>query len=306
MGHGRIGPWRTLSTGVLIAFAAAFLVTLVAAAGSARLGYDFQAAYLPAADSLLGSGSPYSDTLREGEEWYVYPPQLALALVPFTLLPPNLATFLAFLGCLMALVVALAIVGVRDIRCYASVLMWTPCWSALEMANVSAVFPHAVAIVWRYRETVWRPVIGLGIAVSMKLFLWPLLVWELAAKRFRVGVLGAAIGIGLTAFAWAAIGFRGFLSYPDQLAKIRIDDSYSLYATTIALGGSGTLGTVVMAAMGGALLGAVVILGRRGEELRAFSCAIAAALALTPIVWQHYLVLVVVPLAAARPRFTLV
>ena len=35
----------------------------------------------------------------------------------------------------------------------------------------------------------------------------------------------------------------------------------------------------------------------------ALTAAIAASLALTPILWIHYLVLLIVPLALARPRF---
>ena len=46
------------------------------------------------------------------------------------------------------------------------------------------------------------------------------------------------------------------------------------------------------------------MLGRRGEDLRSFTLALAASLALTPIVWLHYLVLLLVPLAIARPRFS--
>jgi hypothetical protein len=41
--------------------------------------------------------------------------------------------------------------------------------------------------------------------------------------------------------------------------------------------------------------------GRRGGERSAFVLAIAASLALTPIVWLHYFALLVVVVAVARP-----
>lgn len=304
--QARLGLWRTASSGVLMGIAAMFLATLVVAAGSVRLGYDFHAGYLKAAEVVRETGSPYvppEDSLAVGQLPYVYPPQLALLLVPLTALSTDVAAFLAFLVSLAALLGALAVIGVRDPRCFAAVLIWAPGFNALEMANVSACLALAVALLWRYRQMLWRPSLALGLAVSTKLFLWPLLVWAVAGRRYRVAGLALASGVAVTVSAWGAIGFDGLLSYPDQLARIRVEDSYSITALTTALGGSEALGTALSAMIGGALLGAVVILGRRGDEFRAFTCAIAAALALTPVVWQHYLILLAVPLGIAVPRF---
>src|SRR5262249_12788009 len=47
-----------------------------------------------------------------------------------------------------------------------------------------------------------------------------------------------------------------------------------------------------------------VVLARRGDDERSFICTIAATLALTPIVWLHYLTLLLVPMAIARPRLS--
>ena len=73
---------------------------------------------------------------------------------------------------------------------------------------------------------------------------------------------------------------------------------------TAAVGGGDVLASTMSAIVGGALLSAVVVLGRRGDDFRAFTCAIAAALAITPVVWQHYLVLLAVPLGIVAPRFS--
>ena len=55
------------------------------------------------------------------------------------------------------------------------------------------------------------------------------------------------------------------------------------------------------------LLVAAAVLARRGSnELGALALALAAALALSPVVWLHYLVLLVVPIAVARARLSLV
>ena len=305
----RLGLRRTLSTGLLVGAAAIMMIPLLGAAGSEQLGYDFRRGYLPAAESLRVSGSPYVTQeieTADGRLPYVYPPQLAIALVPLTALPVDVAAVLAFLGSLAALIGALAVVGVRDVRCYAAVLVWTPGWNALEMANVSAALALALALAWRFRAKVWRLAILLGLAISTKLFLWPLLAWAIATRRFRAAGLAAAIGLVVSLTAWAAIGFDGLRSYPDQLSRIEIRDSYSIVGITEELGFGPTVGHVLTVIVGGALLGLLVSLSRRGDELGAFTCGIAAALAFTPVVWQHYLVLLVVPLAIARPRFSAV
>ena len=43
--------------------------------------------------------------------------------------------------------------------------------------------------------------------------------------------------------------------------------------------------------------------GRRGFDERSLALALAAALALSPIVWLHYFVLLLVPIALARRTF---
>jgi hypothetical protein len=55
-------------------------------------------------------------------------------------------------------------------------------------------------------------------------------------------------------------------------------------------------------AFGLLLLTAVVWTARRGDERSAFILAIAAALALSPLVWLHYFAFLVVVVALAQPR----
>ena len=55
--------------------------------------------------------------------------------------------------------------------------------------------------------------------------------------------------------------------------------------------------------VGGALLVGCVVFARRGDDQRSFTCAVAATLALSPIVWLHYLV---VAARSARDRATAV
>jgi alpha-1,2-mannosyltransferase len=298
--HAALGGRRLISTTLLVLAAGALLTTLVAS-GSDRLAADFQASYLQAADALRATGTPYSAAL---ELPYVYPPLLAELLVPFTFLPNDVASFLALLVAVGSVLGALAVVGVRDVRCYAAVVIWAPGWNAFEMANVTAVLALAVALVWRYRDSAWPSASALGAALVLKLFLWPLLVWAAVTHRVRLAAGAVLVGASLALVSWAVIGFAGFTSFPDQLGEIEFEQSYSLVAMSSALGLGTTAGYVASALVGAALLAAVVVLGRRGDEVGSFACAIAAALVFSPVVWLHYLVLLAVPLGIARPRFS--
>jgi hypothetical protein len=111
----------------------------------------------------------------------------------------------------------------------------------------------------------------------------------------------------VTLAAWAAIGFDGLTGYPALLRRlnaIQAKNSYSLVGIASSLGLGSTVGNALTVVVGGALLVACVVLARRRDDVRSFTCAIAATLALSPIVWLHYFTLLLVPTAIARPRFT--
>ena len=298
--HAAPERWRMVSTVVLVAIAGMFLVTLVAATGSGRLAADFHASYLQAAQSLRASGTPYSST---AELPYLYPPVLAELIVPLTYLPEGVASFLAFVASFAAVMGALALVGVRDLRCYAAVVIWAPGWNAFEMANATAAMTLLAALAWRYRDHAWPAAGALGLALSVKLFLWPLVVWNAATHRVRTAALTVGVAASVLVTSWAVIGFEGFSSYPDQLREGGFSNSYSFAGMASSLGLDPLAGRLAMVLVGGALLVAVGYLGQRGDDVQSFACAIVAALALSPVVWLHYPVLLAVPLGIARPRF---
>ena len=239
----------------------------------------------------------------------MYPPQLVLALVPLTFLPVPVVAFLVALGMLALVGATLYVLEIRDARCYAAALVWVPAISGVLLGNVSIPLAFALAVVWRYRDSVRPPAIALGLAVSAKLLLWPVFVWVLAMRRLRTAALGARDRCG----GHASCPGRSSASpasreYPDllrRLSELQSERSYSIVGMASTLGVADGVGRAATLVVGGALLVACVVLARRGDEERSFTCAVAATLALSPIVWLHYLVLLLVPLAILRPRFSL-
>jgi len=299
---------------VALVFVAVVLVLGLVGLSAAKglLAWDVRFAYLPAAEHILDGESPYpelTDPILEDQKGYVYPPQLVVALLPFTVLPVPVVTLLVAIGMLGLVGLTLRVLEVRDVRCYAAAVLWVPTISGVLLGNISIPLALAVALVWRYRNAVWPAAAAFGIAVSAKLLLWPMFVWMLATRRLRTAAASLVIGGVLTIAAWAAIGFDGLLEYPDllrRLSEIQSDRSYSIVGMATTLGAGEAAGRAVALAVGIALLAGCVVFARRGDEPRSFTCAVAATLALSPIVWLHYLVVLLVPLAIARPRFSLI
>jgi hypothetical protein len=102
------------------------------------------------------------------------------------------------------------------------------------------------------------------------------------------------------------LGLTVFSDYPqlvDAVSRLEATSSISLYAFAASLGLSSVQATVASFAVGGLLVIEACRCARR-DESRAFRILVVAALALSPIVWGHYLVVLVVPLALWRPRFS--
>ena len=294
----------------LVLLAVVSIVTFVDGLNPGSIGFDFRGAYLSAAHAILNGESPYPPVegpALASQTAYVYPPLLAYLAVPFTVLPESVAAILAVLGVGALLVGTLVVLQVRDWRCYAAMLLWAPTTNAMHMASASALVAFAAALAWRYRSTTWPLAASIGLATATKVILWPLLVWTLATRRVRPAAYALLIGGGATFVAWAGLGFAGLQSYPAmlrRLADLEAAESYSVVGALTSLGFGEGVSRIAAVLLGLALLACCAVLGRRGEDLRSFALALAASLALTPIVWLHYLVLLLVPLAIARPRFS--
>ena len=239
----------------------------------------------------------------------MYPPQVLLVLLPFAPMPGEVAAVLATVGMLALLGLTLYVLGIRDVRCYAAALLWVPVISGVLLANISIPLAFALAVLWRYRNARWPPAVALGIAVSAKLLLWPMFVWMLATRRFRTTVWAVLVGLGATFGAWAAIGFDGLGGYPDllrRLSEIQAERSYSIVGMTATFGLGEVVGQALALAIGLGLL--VCVLSSRAAKMKSGRSRVQSLRRsrLSPIVWLHYLVALLVPMAIARPRFSLI
>jgi hypothetical protein len=119
--------------------------------------------------------------------------------------------------------------------------------------------------------------------------------------------------MALALVSWSVIGFRGLADYPAllrKLADVEAENSYSAFAILRAADVPELVARGVVIAFCAILLGlawraARVSSSDRAErDRRSLTLALAAGFVLTPILWLHYLVLLFVPIALARPRLS--
>jgi Glycosyltransferase family 87 len=287
--------------------------------GGVELPFDF-AIFLQAAEEVRAGESPYVDPETVDEDApppYAYPPLLAIALVPATALPDDVggsspAGVLVSLALVACVVGALLLLDVRDWRCYPVALLYPPTLENVEYGAIGPLLALLVALGWRYRDRVGAASAAVGGAVVLKVFLWPLVVWLAATRRWRAAVGSAAMAAALALVSWAAVGFHGLADYPEllrRLSDIEAVNSYSAFAVLATLGLPDTLARLLVLAAAAVLIGLAwrVARGSRDSDgdRRCLVLALAAGFVLTPILWLHYLVLLVVPIALARPRLSL-
>jgi len=133
----------------------------------------------------------------------------------------------------------------------------------------------------------------------VKFFLWPLGLWLIALRNARAALLAAAAAAASLLLVLPFTGLDAFARLLVDLGRAFDQDSYSPFGLLVQLGASDALARSVTLALGVVLL---VVMWRR----RSFALAIAASLALAPIVWLDYYALAAVPLAVARPRLSAV
>lgn len=282
---------------------------LVDVVPSEGLGYDLRYAYLPAAHDVLDGASPYpapSDPALAGEYAYVYPPVVAYLMTPLTVVGALPAAAIGIACLTAALMATLWLLGIRDWRCYTIVFAWAPVYDGLTHASISVALTLLLALAWRFREGSWGGA-SLGAAIAVKLFLAPLLVWSVARRRGRFTLVAVISCAALVFVPWALIGFSGLGSYPTllrSLVDLEQTESFSLVSAFAALGTSATLARVLAIGVALGLLAACYRAGGQGRERCSFTLAVLGALALSPIAWQHYWVVLIVPLALVRPRFS--
>jgi hypothetical protein len=323
----RVRPGWKRAAWLAIAVVVGSVLVVLAAKVAARLYYDPAlwalagwvvapdlGIFLEAGDAILDGRSPYQEVEGIGHYLgYVYPPLLAFAVIPLSVLPSAVAASIWALATFGFVAWSLWLLGVRDWRCYPVALLWPFTREAVEYGAIGPLLLLLVALLWRYRDRPWGAAGATAGSIAAKLFLWPLGLWLAFTGRVRAAALSIALTLVLVFVPWALIGFTGLSQYAELLDEVADQQdyrSYSVIALVRSIGGSPAVAQALSLVIGFALLVLALREARRAvassreRDRRSLTLVLAAALVLTPVVWPHYLVLLLAPIALARPRLS--
>ena len=277
-------------------------------------GYDF-AAYFDAAQRMLATGSPYQVHTLGGPfqpgpyGLYLYAPPLALLFVPLVAMGASTG-LLVWLALRIALLVAtcalLPIPRPWRLVMFGVAALSAPFLVDLDLGNVSLIVTFFAVVVWRWLDT---PLGGLGLAASLPIrptmgVIW---IWWLIRRQWRAAMWTA---IGLAAIALATLPFTGIDMWFQYLTVLRnvsnvmgVTRNLDLGSTALSLGLTSEAGVVMLYLGYVVAIGAIAVSLRRDREI-SYAVTLMATLLLSPLLWDHYLTMLIVPAAllAARGR----
>jgi hypothetical protein len=272
------------------------------------VAFDYQYAYWPAGHRVVLGLSPYHWTQEQvvSRVVFVYPALSAVMFAPLSLISRGGGSVLLMLVCVALAPLTLWCLEVRDKGVYALALMWLPVYAAWQTANETMFMVAGLACVWRWRD---RPIVAgalIAAMISLKPLLWPLALWLLATRRWRASFATLISGLLLNLCAWLIVGF-GQVSRYLSAASADIHAAWTTgWGVPALLGHFGAglgLGLAAMLGLSALLAVAVINAGLiRHDQMTAFTLALALALVSSPLLWSHYLALLLVPLALRRPR----
>ena len=303
---------RPLAVGVAAAGAGVLLIALFVSRNSVGWGYDF-AAYYEAALRLAQTGSPYqAETLlgpfRPGPGGlYLYSPALAVLLLPIVQLPFAMASVLWLVLRLVLLAATCALMPLsRSARlALFGVICLTPsAFEDLNLGNVSLIVTFLGVAAWR---TLDRPLAGVAIAGSILLrptmalvALWWILRRKAVPVVATVAALAAAILVTLP-----FVGFDGWLDYATVLRNVSdvtgVHRNFDMGSFALRAGAPPWLVTAVLLATYAVAGGAILLSLRRDRDL-GFAVTMGATLLASPLLWNHYMVHLLVPAAFLASR----
>lgn len=257
-------------------------------------------AYLPS--TLAGPFLPYGDGL------YMYPPVLALAIRPVAELDPAASAVAWYLLHVAALVVSAALMPVR-----APIRLVTFGVASVSLAvivdsmngNVSTLLLVPMAAAWRWLD---RPAASVAVAVatSVRTTFGLFLVWMLLRRAWRPAIWTVMAGATLLLISAVVVGIDGYREYLTVLGNVSVADeigSSDLARFAFWLGAPAA--DAWMANIVGWVLALAAIgLGLRRDAEVGFMVTLGASLLTAPLMWEHYLTLVMLTGAflAARGR----
>jgi hypothetical protein len=287
-------------------FVAVGATVLLSGVVAGTLGYDFLA-YQQAAERVLAGERLYDPSVQQtgGFGLFYYPPPFVLAILPLALLEPAVATWVWTALSLAAFFIGVAIMPVSASVRWLTILLAGLSWPfayALKLGQVGPLLFLLFAIGWRRLDDPLA--LGASAAGGAIVKLQPgiVLAWALLTRRW------AAVAVGLIVLVVAAVVATlvtgGPSVWTDYLGLLRnvadpISTPHNFTPGAIAyqLGVPSGVATTVQVTSSVAAVTIVVVAALRAEAAASYLAAVVASQLLSPVLWDHYAMLLLLPVA---------
>jgi hypothetical protein len=297
----------TLAAALPIVAVVVLVLTVGATIWSAgsTLGYDFHA-YEDAARRLLDGQRLYDPAVdvAGGFAIYLYPPPFAVAIVPLAIIGGQAAVgiwtglmILAFVGGVALLPVAR---NVRWLVLLLGALDWPVVYS-IKLGQVGPILLLLFAIGWRWLDRPGRLGAAIGLGTIVKVQPGLLLGWAALTGRRRAIGVAVVVLIGAAIAATIVAGMQPWFDYPSLLGRVAspltTPHNFTPGALAFQAGASvDVAGAVQFVAIAGALI-ATVVATRVVPADASYLVAIVASQLISPLLWDHYAMLLLLPVA---------
>jgi hypothetical protein len=271
---------------------------------SNTLGCDFLAYYNASARWL--SGSPIYDfavTSTGTCGTYQYPPPFVIVALPFSLFGFETGDWL-WIGFLIGCwAVGTAILPVRVATRWAVLLLGAIGWPLIFGVRIGQVAPILYLVfAWGWRNLDQPIRLGAAVALGTMVKLQPGLlgVWLVARRDWRAVAAAALTGLAILVIA-AAVGLRDWLGMLTLLRSltdaITVSTNLAIGATLHGLGMDAALAGAIQTVNTVAVLAIVILAGLRLPRTAGYFIALVGSQLISPILWSHYALLLMLPVA---------
>jgi alpha-1,2-mannosyltransferase len=275
------------------------------AAALGLLGYDYLA-YDLAIDRLLAGQPIYDATATEFGPFglYFYPPPFLLLVLPIALLPQDLAIW-AFTGLLAAAsAVAILILPVSTRTRWWMALLAALSWPLLYTIKLGQVGPIILllfALGWRWLDRAWPLGVSMGLGAVIKLQPALLIGWAAVTGRRRAAAIAIGVFVILGVLATVVAGPASWVDNLSLLGRVSrpIETPHAFGVGRLAFEAGATTEVATLVHYANLALVAAVTLYTvfRGSAVASYLAVAVASQFLSPVLWDHYALVLLLPTA---------
>ena len=229
--------------------------------------------------------------------------------MPFTLLPAPLDLWVWLATILAAFLVGTALLPVRPGVRWAILFLAAvsfPFLYAVKLGQVGPLLYLAFASGWRWIDR--AEATGLAVAAGALAKLQPALLfgWMIATRRWRAFAVGVGAVAVVAAITTIPVGVSAWLDYVALLGRVNqpitTPQNLSFGAVAYRAGASMDAAAAIQWILVAASLAVTVFAWFRRDAATGFLVSVVASQLLSPVIWDHYAMLLLLPVALLLER----